>query len=62
MDRPNEQGIKFNTGPFIDNATVTLHYAPYAEFEVRAGGWEVEWGSSWVWGESLLPRRCCATG
>jgi hypothetical protein len=33
MDRPNEQGIKLNTGPFIDNATVTLHWASYDEFE-----------------------------
>ena len=33
MDRPNEQGIKLNTGPFIDNATVTLHWASYNEFE-----------------------------
>jgi hypothetical protein len=33
LDRPNEQGIKLNTGPFIDNATVTLHWATYNEFE-----------------------------
>ena len=33
MDRPNEQGIKFNTGPFLDNATAKLHWADYAEFE-----------------------------
>jgi hypothetical protein len=33
MDRPNEQGIKLNTGPFIDHATVTLHWASYDEFE-----------------------------
>ncbi len=33
MDRPNEQGIKFQTGPFIDNATVTLHWSTYEEFE-----------------------------
>jgi hypothetical protein len=33
MDRPNEQGIKLNTGPFIDNATVTLRWSSYAEFE-----------------------------
>jgi hypothetical protein len=33
LDRPNEQGIRFKTGPFIDNATLTLHYANYAEFE-----------------------------
>ena len=33
MDRPNEQGIRLKSGPFIDNATVTLHYANYAEFE-----------------------------
>ncbi len=33
MDRPNEQGIKLNTGPFIDHATVTLHWASHNEFE-----------------------------
>ncbi|HMG87502.1 MAG TPA: hypothetical protein VK574_17340 [Terracidiphilus sp.] len=33
LDRPNEQGIKLNTGPLIDNATVTLHWASYDEFE-----------------------------
>ena len=33
MDRPGEQGIKLNTGPFIDNAKVTLHFAEYAEFD-----------------------------
>ena len=38
MDRPNEQGIKFNTGPFIDNATVTLRWARYEEFEAACRG------------------------
>lgn len=33
LNRPNEQGIKLNTGPFIDNATVTLHWSSYREFE-----------------------------
>jgi hypothetical protein len=33
MDRPGEQGIKFQTGPFIDEAKVTLHWASYEEFE-----------------------------
>lgn len=33
MDRPGEQGIKFKTGPFIDNATVTLRWASDEEFE-----------------------------
>jgi hypothetical protein len=33
MDRPGEQGIRLNTGPFIDNATVTLRWASYTEFE-----------------------------
>ncbi len=33
MDRTGEQGIKLNTGPFIDNATVTLRWASYGEFE-----------------------------
>ncbi len=33
MNRPNEQGIRLNTGPFIDNAKVTLRWASYGEFE-----------------------------
>jgi hypothetical protein len=33
MDRPGEQGIKFKSGLSIDNATVTLHWASYDEFE-----------------------------
>jgi hypothetical protein len=33
MDRPNEQGIPFNSGLFIDHATAAFHYANYAEFE-----------------------------
>jgi len=33
MIRPGEQGIKFQSGLFIDNATVTLHWASYNEFE-----------------------------
>ena len=33
MNRPNEQGIALKTGPFIDRATVTLHWADYDEFE-----------------------------
>jgi hypothetical protein len=33
LDRPNEQGIKLNTGPFIDNATTTLHWSSYSDFE-----------------------------
>jgi hypothetical protein len=37
MNRPNEQGIKLNTGPFIDDATVTLHYASYGEFDAACG-------------------------
>lgn len=32
MDRPNEQGIRMKSGPFIDNATVTLQWASYDEF------------------------------
>lgn len=38
MDRPNEQGIKLNTGPFIDNAMVTLHWSSYDEFEAVCRG------------------------
>jgi hypothetical protein len=33
MDRPDEQGIKLNSGPFIDHASVTLRWASYEEFE-----------------------------
>ena len=33
MDRPREQGIRLNSGPYIDNATATLRYATYEEFE-----------------------------
>lgn len=33
MHRPGEQGIKFKSGLLIDNATVTLHWASYEEFE-----------------------------
>lgn len=33
MDRPNEQGIPFKSGMFIDHATVTLHWASRAEFD-----------------------------
>jgi hypothetical protein len=37
MDRPNEQGIRLNSGPFIDHATVTLRWASYEEFEAECG-------------------------
>jgi hypothetical protein len=33
MDRPGEQGIRFQSGLLIDNATVTLRWAGYEEFE-----------------------------
>ncbi|MGA8041308.1 MAG: hypothetical protein WCA37_00760 [Terracidiphilus sp.] len=33
LNRPNEQGIKLQTGPYIDHATARLHWASYAEFE-----------------------------
>jgi len=33
LDRSDEQGLKLNTGPFIDNATATLHWSTYADFE-----------------------------
>ena len=38
MNRPGEQGIRFQSGLFIDNATVTLHWASYDEFEAACGG------------------------
>jgi hypothetical protein len=33
MDSPREQGIPFNSKLFIDNATATLSWASYQEFE-----------------------------
>jgi hypothetical protein len=33
MNRPNEQGLQFKAGLFIDNATATFHWASYDEFE-----------------------------
>ncbi len=33
LNRPNEQGIRMQTGPYIDNATAQLHWASYSEFE-----------------------------
>jgi hypothetical protein len=35
MDRPGEQGVRLNTGPFIDNATATLHWADRQDFETN---------------------------
>ncbi len=34
MNRPNEQGIPFRSGLFIDDAVVTLRWASYGDFEV----------------------------
>ena len=33
MDRPDEQGIKLKSGPFIDHATVTLRWANKEDFD-----------------------------
>jgi hypothetical protein len=38
MDSPNEQGIPFKSGLFIDHATVTLRWAEYREFEAACLG------------------------
>jgi len=38
LTRPNKQGIKLNTGPFIDNARVTLSWSTYDEFEATCRG------------------------
>jgi hypothetical protein len=38
MDRPNEQGIRFKSGLFIDHAVVRLRWASYAEFEAACNG------------------------
>jgi hypothetical protein len=32
MNRPNEQAIKFNTGPFLDGATTTLRWSTNDDF------------------------------
>jgi hypothetical protein len=40
MDSPNEQGIPFKSGMFIDHATVTLRWAEYREFEEACEGAE----------------------
>jgi hypothetical protein len=33
LNRPNEQGLRLNTGPFIDHATTTLRWSSYGDFE-----------------------------
>ena len=33
MNRPNEQGSRLQSGPFIDHATATLRWASYEDFE-----------------------------
>lgn len=33
LDRPNEQGIRLNAGPFIDHATIKLGWSTYDDFE-----------------------------
>lgn len=38
LDRPDEQGIKLNTGPFIDHGTVMLRWSSYGEFEAACRG------------------------
>ena len=38
MNRPNEQGIRFKSGLFIDHAVVTLRWASYEEFETACHG------------------------
>ena len=38
LDRPGEQGIPFKSGLLIDNATVTLRWASYEEFEAACRG------------------------
>jgi hypothetical protein len=35
MNRPREQGIKLNSGPFIDHATGRFHWASYGEFQAE---------------------------
>ena len=38
LDRPNEQGIAFQSGMVIDRARVTLHWAVYEELEAAGRG------------------------
>jgi hypothetical protein len=33
LNRPDEQGKRLNTGPFIDHATITLRWTSYGDFE-----------------------------
>jgi hypothetical protein len=33
LNRPDEQGIPFNSGLFVDHAVVTLRWATYSDFE-----------------------------
>ena len=40
MDRPGEQGVTFKSGLLIDNATVTLHWSSYEEFEAACRNME----------------------
>ena len=35
LDRPNEQGIPFDKSLFLDNATATLDWSSYDEFEAK---------------------------
>ena len=37
LDRKGEQGIRLQSGPFIDNATATLRWESYEEFEAQCG-------------------------
>lgn len=37
LDRRGEQGIRLQSGPFIDNATAKLRWASYEEFEAQCG-------------------------
>ena len=38
MNRPNQQGIPFNSGLFIHHAVVTLRWASYGDFDAACNG------------------------
>lgn len=39
LNRPNEQGVPFQSGMLIDKATATLHFGSYSEFEAACQHW-----------------------
>ena len=44
LDRPNEQGVPFKSGLFIDHATTTLHWADRSDFDAACRAMGIESG------------------